>query len=47
MVESCPNCGYFIRRSDHWLGWLDSLYALDAIVERFKQVKSIGIDVGL
>lgn len=29
------------------LGWLDSPAKLDAVVERVKQVKSVGIDVGL
>jgi galactonate dehydratase len=29
------------------LGWLDSPHALEATVQRLKEVKSVGIDVGL
>ena len=29
------------------LGWLDSPHALEATIQRVKEVKSIGIDVGL
>jgi galactonate dehydratase len=36
-----------LTRSRYQLAWLDSPHALEATVERLKEVKSVGIDVGL